>query len=35
MNDQDLMPERLGEYRLLDRIGEGGKIGRAACRERV
>jgi len=24
MNDQDLMPERLGEYRLLDRIGEGG-----------
>jgi len=24
MNDQDLMPDRLGEYRLLDRIGEGG-----------
>jgi protein kinase-like protein len=24
MNDQDLMPTRLGEYRLLDRIGEGG-----------
>jgi len=24
MNNQDLMPERLGEYRLLDRIGEGG-----------
>jgi hypothetical protein len=24
MNDQDLMPERLGDYRLLDRIGEGG-----------
>jgi hypothetical protein len=24
MNDQDLVPERLGEYRLLDRIGEGG-----------
>ena len=24
MNDQDLMPEQLGEYRLLDRIGEGG-----------
>ncbi len=24
MNDRDLMPERLGEYRLLDRIGEGG-----------
>jgi len=24
MNDQDLMPDRLGGYRLLDRIGEGG-----------
>jgi hypothetical protein len=24
MNDRDLMPERLGKYRLLDRIGEGG-----------
>ena len=24
MNDRDLMPDRLGEYRLLDRIGEGG-----------
>jgi hypothetical protein len=24
MNDQDLVPDRLGEYRLLDRIGEGG-----------
>ena len=24
MNDQDLMPDRLGDYRLLDRIGEGG-----------
>jgi protein kinase-like protein len=24
MNNQDLMPDRLGEYRLLDRIGEGG-----------
>ena len=24
MNDQDLVPERLGAYRLLDRIGEGG-----------
>jgi hypothetical protein len=24
MNNQDLMPTRLGEYRLLDRIGEGG-----------
>jgi protein kinase-like protein len=24
MNDQELMPTRLGEYRLLDRIGEGG-----------
>jgi hypothetical protein len=24
MDDQDLAPERLGAYRLLDRIGEGG-----------
>jgi hypothetical protein len=24
MTGQDLMPQRLGEYRLLDRIGEGG-----------
>src|SRR5262249_16280864 len=24
MNDQDLVPDRLGAYRLLDRIGEGG-----------
>ena len=24
MNDQDVVPERLGAYRLLDRIGEGG-----------
>jgi hypothetical protein len=24
MNNQDLMPDRLGDYRLLDRIGEGG-----------
>jgi Protein kinase domain len=24
MNDQDVMPDRLGDYRLLDRIGEGG-----------
>jgi hypothetical protein len=24
MNDRDLMPDRLGGYRLLDRIGEGG-----------
>ena len=24
MDDQDLVPERLGAYRLLDRIGEGG-----------
>ena len=24
MDNQDLMPERLGDYRLLDRIGEGG-----------
>src|SRR5260370_18193825 len=24
MNDQGLMPDRLGGYRLLDRIGEGG-----------
>jgi Protein kinase domain len=24
MTDQDLVPERLGAYRLLDRIGEGG-----------
>ena len=24
MNDRGLMPERLGKYRLLDRIGEGG-----------
>jgi len=24
MNDRDLMPDRLGDYRLLDRIGEGG-----------
>jgi hypothetical protein len=24
MNHQDLMPDRLGGYRLLDRIGEGG-----------
>src|SRR5262249_14211420 len=24
MNDQDLIPDRLGDYRLLDRIGEGG-----------
>ena len=24
MNDQDLVPDRLGQYRLLDRIGEGG-----------
>jgi len=24
MDDQDLMPDRLGGYRLLDRIGEGG-----------
>jgi hypothetical protein len=24
MNDQDVVPDRLGAYRLLDRIGEGG-----------
>src|SRR6516162_3710661 len=24
MNDRDLMPDKLGGYRLLDRIGEGG-----------
>jgi serine/threonine protein kinase len=24
MNHQGLMPDRLGDYRLLDRIGEGG-----------
>jgi serine/threonine protein kinase len=24
MTRQDLMPDRLGEYRLLKRIGEGG-----------
>jgi hypothetical protein len=24
MKDQDLVPDRLGQYRLLDRIGEGG-----------
>jgi len=24
MNNQDLVPDRLGQYRLLDRIGEGG-----------
>jgi Protein kinase domain len=24
MNDRDLVPDRLGAYRLLDRIGEGG-----------
>jgi len=24
MNHQGLMPDKLGDYRLLDRIGEGG-----------